>query len=425
MLTGGESGTAIKPGHGGESLLLKAAAHESKPHMPPAKNKVDARQLTSRELGLLKLWIDEGAKGPQTTALQAPQWQKPPERWDAIYAVSATADGQFVACGRAGRIYIYHVPTRQLVHQAIDDQVHKQHETAPVDAAHLDAVQSLAFSADGHWLASGGFQTIKLWERVDEQQSVQIQLPRPIKDARGMAVSPDGKCLAVAWDDHVIRLFDLAQGNMLGEMPGHGGDVNALAFSKDSARLVTASADKTIRFWLVAERKELRVIQTPHVLWATAWVDDHRVAVAAEDNVIRVWDFNADDKQTPAELKGSGGKVLWMTPLDDNQLLLSSGDEVSALWDVNGTKMTREFNHRGDKSVRPWRVRRVNILSQWVRIKRPLLEIRRQAYTADETDAPALDAKNEALGIDPIPAERIAVSGKTRSGFGEVAAGRS
>ena len=61
MLKGGKRGPAIKPGKADESLLFQMAAHRVEPVMPP-KDKKDAKSLTPEELGVLKLWIDGGAK---------------------------------------------------------------------------------------------------------------------------------------------------------------------------------------------------------------------------------------------------------------------------------------------------------------------------------------------------------------------------
>src|SRR5215831_10895767 len=63
ILKGGESGKVLVPKRSDESLLLKIASHQVKPNMPPRNNKVQAADLTSDELGLIKLWIDQGAKG--------------------------------------------------------------------------------------------------------------------------------------------------------------------------------------------------------------------------------------------------------------------------------------------------------------------------------------------------------------------------
>ncbi len=46
MLKGGDDGPAIVPGKSAESLLLKVAAHQVEPTMPPDDNNVDAKPLT-------------------------------------------------------------------------------------------------------------------------------------------------------------------------------------------------------------------------------------------------------------------------------------------------------------------------------------------------------------------------------------------
>jgi mono/diheme cytochrome c family protein len=52
MLTGGDTGPAIKPGHANQSLLIELIHHQE---MPPKKEK---SAVTSSELDLLRRWID-------------------------------------------------------------------------------------------------------------------------------------------------------------------------------------------------------------------------------------------------------------------------------------------------------------------------------------------------------------------------------
>ena len=61
MLKGGKKGSAIVAGKADESLLFKLALRTGSPVMPP-KDKKDQSPLTPDELGLLKLWIDAGAR---------------------------------------------------------------------------------------------------------------------------------------------------------------------------------------------------------------------------------------------------------------------------------------------------------------------------------------------------------------------------
>ncbi len=62
MLKGGKRGPAIVPGKADESLLFQMAAHRVEPVDAPARTRRRPAPLTPEELGLLKLWIDAGAK---------------------------------------------------------------------------------------------------------------------------------------------------------------------------------------------------------------------------------------------------------------------------------------------------------------------------------------------------------------------------
>ena len=99
-------------------------------------------------------------------------WQPLPEGLNPIYAVALTSDGQFAACARANQIFIYHVPSGQLVGRLTDPQLIKEGLYGKPGAAHRDLVQSLAFSPDGDLLASGSFREVKLWRRPRNVQKL-------------------------------------------------------------------------------------------------------------------------------------------------------------------------------------------------------------------------------------------------------------
>jgi hypothetical protein len=123
ILKGGDSGPSAVAGKGAESLLLQRATGAVDDIMPPKDNKVAAKPLTSQELGLIKLWIDQGAKGGVAGAAESISWQPLPAGVNPIYSVALSADGQYVACGRANQVFIYHVPTARLVGRLTDPRL--------------------------------------------------------------------------------------------------------------------------------------------------------------------------------------------------------------------------------------------------------------------------------------------------------------
>ena len=63
-LKGGEDGKVITLGKSTQSMLMLNIAHLGDPddYMPPPKNKAGIPALTKEEIGLIRAWIDQGAK---------------------------------------------------------------------------------------------------------------------------------------------------------------------------------------------------------------------------------------------------------------------------------------------------------------------------------------------------------------------------
>jgi hypothetical protein len=63
-MKGGEDGKVVLPGDGAGSMLIHNIAHVGDPDlfMPPPKNKAGIAPLTAQQIGLIRAWIDQGAK---------------------------------------------------------------------------------------------------------------------------------------------------------------------------------------------------------------------------------------------------------------------------------------------------------------------------------------------------------------------------
>jgi mono/diheme cytochrome c family protein len=63
-LKGGEDGKVIEPGNSAGSILVANVAHvgDEDEYMPPPDNKDKIPPLTKEQVGLIRAWIDQGAK---------------------------------------------------------------------------------------------------------------------------------------------------------------------------------------------------------------------------------------------------------------------------------------------------------------------------------------------------------------------------
>ena len=280
MLKGGKRGPALKPGQADASLLFQMASHRVEPVMPP-KDKKGAEALTPAELGILKLWIDAGARDDSSeNGVEAnkivlgalPAGVRP------INAVDLTEDGSRVAVGRANVVQVYDVASGMPIINL---------------GGHQDLIQSLRYSPDGRRLAAGSYEIVTVWNAPtgglsktlnghadqvkaevvarDRKTAYSAGLDRSIrvwnlddgKETRridgpfgpihALALAPDETLLAVGGADNVVRLVKLLDGKVARELKGHTGGIVDLAFLPIAAgaglKLASASLDGTVRIW--------------------------------------------------------------------------------------------------------------------------------------------------------------------------------
>ncbi len=323
ILKGGDTGPAVVAGRGAESLLIQMASHQAKTVMPPEGNDVAAGNLTSQELGLIRLWIDQGARGTGGIESMSPkQMRTLPKGITAVQAVTLTQDGQYVAFGRGNQILLHHVPTGQLVTALTDPAL-----ASSSGGAHRDLVQSLTFNVDGDLLASGGFREVKLWRRPKDLQKLNIAAGGP---ASAMAISPDRKWIAANGPANTVQLFNATDGVAGPMLTRHTDVVTALQFTSDGLRLVSGSLDQSICVWNIADGSLAGQIETPTPVKAVECVavgnQTEWIVSGGGDNLLRLW-------QMPA----SAPKKLVSSPANLERTVSSRDGRLLAMIDNTGT----------------------------------------------------------------------------------------
>lgn len=106
-----------------------------------------------------------------------------------------------------------------------------------------------------------------------------------------IAVSGDGRWLATGCEDNKVRLWDAATGEARGELTGHTASVTSVDLSPDGARVVTGSADTTAKIWDTRTRKEILTLNghTQEVTAVRFSRDGRQVLTASRDGTAILW----------------------------------------------------------------------------------------------------------------------------------------
>jgi WD40 repeat protein len=212
---------------------------------------------------------------------------------------------------------------------------------------HTGDVLAVEFDPRGKTLLSGGTDAaVRLWN-IDIGAILQtFETSETVYD---VAVSPNSRYVAFGVNEDV-QLLDVASFQIVRTLEGHTEFITAVDFSPDSMRLLSASADNTIRLWDVETGQPLQVQDGAldsgtevefDFIQDVAFGPTGRTAVSSSiDTWIRLWDVESG--RTLQALQASDSSTQQLA-YDPNGNFISGTGETLIHWNFSGANFNREF----------------------------------------------------------------------------------
>jgi eukaryotic-like serine/threonine-protein kinase len=154
-----------------------------------------------------------------------------------------------------------------------------------------------------------------------------------------LAVSKDGKNLAMGTDEGTVKYWDIAGEKVLWTLNAHKAPVWTLALSPQGNFLATGSDDGRAIVWDVNTQKEVHVFAHSGGVRTVAFDPaGKRLLTGVRNGTVKVWDIDLG-KEIPLEIAGHSGPIGAVAYAPDGKTLASaSGDKTIKLWDASTGK---------------------------------------------------------------------------------------
>ncbi|MFT5466729.1 MAG: WD40 repeat protein [Verrucomicrobiales bacterium] len=187
-----------------------------------------------------------------------------------------------------------------------------------------------AGSSDQQLLATGDYVgRLIVWPALAEKPTPKLSFAAHDGSIRAVSVCPDGKSIASAGNDGMVRVWSAEDGKNLLELSGHDCHVYHTAFHPDGKSLISADLKGVVKHWQIPTGKLIRELDASLL---HTYSEKYTVDVGG----IRGMSFNADGSQlactgSTGDDKGIRGDRLTTDRCD--RLGLRKNGERTQAWD--------------------------------------------------------------------------------------------
>ena len=213
-------------------------------------------------------------------------------------------------------------------------------------AAHDRAIYSVVYSPDGKWIATAGEDSVVRFHQATTGE-LDLSVNTRQGEVNSITFTPSGESFATAGDDGTVKYWQFNELQLVSTVKAHRNKVFDVCFTPDGQIMATCGKDPTVRLWDPVSGKSLGLLKghEQQVEAIAISPDGLLLASVSGDGSARIWDLAT--RSTRYMLPHGEHRVLSLAFGPNNHWLLTAGiDKILRLWDVQSGKENRVFPGR-------------------------------------------------------------------------------
>jgi len=164
----------------------------------------------------------------------------------------------------------------------------------------------------------------------------------------GVAITPDGRTIAAATDDHHVSIWDAKTGEMKSQMDGHSDWVHSVVLSRDGATLASGAGDRRLCMWNVGQEQPVFEVAAckNRIAAVSMHPNSQQLAVVGFSKGLEI--VNTSTGQPTQELDGPCVDIRTVVFSPKGDLMAAAGRNGKIrVWNINDGASQRDIDTGG------------------------------------------------------------------------------